>query len=53
MLRDDRVMCARDQVMNVGKVGYGTFDRDDGIVGRVFVIIRVGGDRIDGAADPV
>jgi len=32
--------------MNVGKVGYGTFDRDDGIVGRVFVIIRVGGYRV-------
>jgi hypothetical protein len=24
-------MCARDQVMNVGKVGYGTFDRYYGI----------------------
>ena len=39
--------------MNVGKVGYSTFDRYYGIVGRGFVVIRVGGDRTDGAADPV
>jgi hypothetical protein len=33
--------------MNVGKVGYGTFDRCYGIVGRIFVVIRVGRDRSD------
>jgi hypothetical protein len=39
--------------MNVGKVGYGTFDRYYGIVGRIFAIIRVGRDRSDVEADPV
>jgi hypothetical protein len=33
--------------MNVGKVGYGTFDRFHGIVGRFFVFLRVGSDRSD------
>ena len=46
-------MCARDQVMNVGKVGYGTFDRYYGIVGRISVVIRVGRDRSDVEVDQV
>jgi hypothetical protein len=39
--------------MNVGKVGYGTFDRYYGIVGRIFVYLRTGRDRSDVETDPV